>query len=436
MGKVHSVGNNGRHAGSVRASWPAQRLALLTLAVSAMLAHAAPSPILAAGQPVDWWFAFKFNAQTFPGCGQASATNTCAFGGTLRAPLQAPSSGYSQQYVYASSTNAVLQQGSNCLGTTPTDPVGATFGQVYQGSSYYVVWNDQFYSAPDVAHCGKSCSAPWGHSKGLLAWDDTGNGLVMQVSTPSWPAAASQANPRSGDGNTLGCIASTDNIMVSQHFFALRLNRADVRSVLLAMQTASVVTDPTNPQIVRNGGPQEIQDLVSQLGTKSQARTVTSVPLSTGVRIIAKPARLQVPPWQLVSTELQSAALKVASWWEADKPSQVIPSTDGSTAPACWDSSLAKPGPVINVLAGQWGGTPFSLTGGLGKNHNHAKLGISTSGDRPYAIFGDMNQEGTLAGKCGASQNGRGGMFFVVEDAALNRSLGELIGGAVSPPTN
>jgi hypothetical protein len=25
------------------------------------------SPLLAEGKPVDWWFAFKFNAATFPG---------------------------------------------------------------------------------------------------------------------------------------------------------------------------------------------------------------------------------------------------------------------------------------------------------------------------------------------------------------------------------
>jgi len=30
----------------------------------------APAPLLSKGHPVDWWFVFKFNAKSFPGCGQ------------------------------------------------------------------------------------------------------------------------------------------------------------------------------------------------------------------------------------------------------------------------------------------------------------------------------------------------------------------------------
>ncbi len=31
-----------------------------------------PSPLLEAGHPVDWWFAFKFNAATYPGVPQVT----------------------------------------------------------------------------------------------------------------------------------------------------------------------------------------------------------------------------------------------------------------------------------------------------------------------------------------------------------------------------
>jgi hypothetical protein len=48
----------------------------------------APLPLLQKGEPVDWWFLFKLNAGTFPGC----------------------------------------------VGDTLKDPVGATFAQVYNGS--------------------------------------------------------------------------------------------------------------------------------------------------------------------------------------------------------------------------------------------------------------------------------------------------------------
>jgi hypothetical protein len=41
---------------------------------------------------------------------------------------------------------------------------------------------------------------------------------------------------------------------------------------LQALQNASVVTDPANPQIVQKGGPADIQQLVGQLGKKSSSK--------------------------------------------------------------------------------------------------------------------------------------------------------------------
>jgi hypothetical protein len=55
----------------------------------------------------------------------------------------------------------------------------------------------------------------------MLAWNADGDGLIMQVTTPSWPAAGSKSSPRKTDGNTLGCVKD-NNVLVSQHFFALR----------------------------------------------------------------------------------------------------------------------------------------------------------------------------------------------------------------------
>ena len=50
-----------------------------------------------------------------------------------------------------------------------------------------------------------------------------------------------------------------------------------------------------------------------------------------------------------------------------------------------------------------------------------------------YTIFGDMNQQGALSGKCASSQNGRGGMFFILEDQALHDSVAALIDGNSAP---
>ena len=196
----------------------------------------APVPLLERNKPVDWWFIYKFNAQTFPTCDKdEDADRACPFGGEPT-PYR-----NSQQFVYASSVKSSLTKNDGCAGTT--DPVATTFEQIYRGNFHYLVWNDQFYKEPKIRACtGDSCGGPWGHSKGVLAWNDEGEGLVIQVTTPSWPGIASKKFDRKA-GNTLGCIRKPNNIQNAQHFFALRLSKEDLQKVLEALENASVVTD-------------------------------------------------------------------------------------------------------------------------------------------------------------------------------------------------
>jgi hypothetical protein len=374
----------------------------------------APVPLLKSGQPVDWWFVFKFNAESFPECG--GPQRTCAFGGTVKSY-----DSFGQQFAFASSANGTLRQGSGCVGDSTTDPLGATFAQVYNGTFFYVLWNDQFYGDPlEIQY------APWGHSKGMLAWNGDGDGMVVQVTTPSWPASGSSSEPRKTDGNTLGCVADND-VLVSQDFFALKLNKTDVVSVLKALSNASVVTDPTKLQIVNNGGPADIQALVLGLGQISSSKTALTAKLSSGVLLISKPSDLNVPPWQMVSALLSAEPLRVATWW-ADPE---IPTTVGATPVGCWDQSLGKPGAVQIATTGTWQGQTLGFLGVSEPNGNHAKIGVSTWWwTHPYVIFGDMNQQGALSEpNCDSSQNGRGGLFFVVQDAQLFRSVRGLLQG-------
>jgi hypothetical protein len=383
----------------------------------------APVPLLEEGHPVSWWFVFKFNSATFPGCGGA-ASRTCPFGGEVQ-----NYKALGQQFVYSSNEAPALQKGSDCVGDTTADPLGSTFDEVYNNSFFYVIWNDQFYDDPPIVGCTTQCGAPWGHSKGMLVWNEAGEGFVLQVSTPSWPAAGSKKFPRKTDGNTLGCVKD-DNVEVSQHFFALKLTKDDVVAVLRALRNASVVTDPKNPQVVNNGGPEDIQQMVQDLGIRSDSDTISKTTLSSGVVLISKPSGLHVPPWQMVSAILGGISLRTATWWANPK----IYTTTAATTIACWDDSLGKPGPVEIATTGQWAGKSFGLTGGLGRNFNHAKLGISISGDKPYSVFGDMNQQGTASGqKCSSSQNGRGGLFYVIDNAELLDSLKNLINGDTAP---
>lgn len=383
-----------------------------------------PCPMLTKGHPVMWWFVFKLNAKVFPGCG--GGTRSCPFGGQKQTD---PKYKFGQQYVMASSEATTLQDGSaDCVGTTTDDPVGASFDEIYNGKFHYVIWNDQPYGDPKITPCTSkgNCGAPWGHSKGIVAWNDDGEGFVMQVSTPSWPESGNPSFPRRTDGNTLGCVKD-DNVTFSQHFFALRLSKNDLVLVLQGLANASVVTDPQNPQIVNNGGPTDVQTLVRSLGTRSDSTALVEGTLSTGALFLAKPSGMKVPPWQMVSAQLGGVSLRTATFWA--KPE--IPTTTDDSAPGCWDETLGTPGPVEIATSGSWHNTAFDLTGAPGGNH--AKIGISTSGTTSYAIFGDENQQGVLSGECNSSQNGRGGMFFVVSDRGLVSSIAELINGSTAP---
>ena len=384
---------------------------------------AAPAPLLEPGHSVDWWFVFKFNSKSFPGCGGGSnEERACPFGGNVQQYT------FGQQFVYASSETQKLQKGGGCVGGTTKDPLGATFEEVYNGSFYYVIWNDQFYDDPAITGCTKQCGSPWGHSKGMLGWNDAGEGFALQVTTPSWPAAGSKKFPRKTDGNTLGCVKD-DDVKVSQHFFSLKLTKDDLVKVLKALQNASIVTDPSNRQIVHNGGPSDVQSLVKSLGTKSKSNSILKDTLSTGVELISKPSAVHVPPWQMVSAELGSVPLRVATWWASPQ----IPSTTASTKIPCWSDSLGKAGPVEIAITGQWEGKAFGLRGGPGPDFNHAKIGVSTAGDHHYSIFADMNQQGALSGNCASSQNGRGGLFYVIDNKDLFDGVTNLIKGDAAP---
>jgi hypothetical protein len=400
--------------------------------IAQAVADEAPRPLLAKGQPVDWWFVFKFNASgSFEGCGKSIAANekrACMFGGEVQ-DRQA----FGQQFAVASSKQPALVQGRGCLGATLTDPVGATFDQVYNGSFNYLIWNDQFYRDPAVKACkGDSCGAPWGHSKGLLAWNDAGEGFVMQVSTPAWPRSGSKRfnNRRPNAGNTLGCIRSNNNLRASQHFFALKLNKDGLIKVLDALQNAGVVTDSTKAQIVRNGGPADIQERVDSLGERPdrKKKDVMMTELAEDVILISKPSGLHVPPWQMVSSLLKNASERTATWWTRPW----INTTTKTSKIKCWDQERLgeKPGLVTIVATGEWNEQEFKLTA----PSNHAKIGVTTSGDKQYAIFGDLNQQGTIAPPdCDRSQNGRGGLFFAVSHPDLFESVTALISGQPAP---
>jgi hypothetical protein len=41
-----------------------------------------------------------------------------------------------------------------------------------------------------------------------------------------------------------------------------------------------------------------------------------------------------------------------------------------------------------------------------------------------------MNQDGSVSSDCGSQQNGRGGLFYILEDQKLHDAIAQLISGA------
>jgi hypothetical protein len=143
---------------------------------------------------------------------------------------------------------------------------------------------------------------------------------------------------------------------------------------------------------------------------------------------------MNVPSWQFVSAELGGVNLRVVTFYDTDR----IATTTKAGKPGCWDPSLGVPGAVDNAKDGSWpdpstGKSVVLNFGPSSSNGNHAKIGVTTSG-KPMAIFGDENQQGSLAAAdvkagCAAAQNGRGGTFYALQDPQLAASLGQLMAG-------
>ena len=412
----------------------------------------------------DWWFIFKVNTafgEMYPNSSTCFKSyypkvitkdnRSCPFDSNKIPPTDGYwYYGWNLDYYLATSHNPSLQFQNGCLGSSK-GPLENLFSKIYNGNNYYVIWNDQFKGDPDTSPLdtpenrkytyGKSacpnggdCFNPWGHSKGVISWDENGNGIMLQVTTPNWPRSGSKDYP-SQQANSLGCD-SHNNVTASQHFFAFKINKNDLIKILQCMINTCIVTLPNNKQVVNNGGPIEVQNLVKKLGVLSPGK-ILHFTLSNNFQIISKPWNINVPPWQLVSSVLGGKDLKTATWW-ADP---TIPSTKSGQIPGCWDKSLKPPGEVINMATGKLDQKIIGLTAPkFSPTDNHAKFGCSIGGD--LTIFGDMNQQGALSKdaafegqKCNSSQNGRGGMFIIVKNQKLHNSINKVLSGCLTPYT-
>ena len=297
---------------------------------------------------------------------------------------------------------------------TTTDPVRATFDSIYNGSPFFLIWNDQFYGDPKIEGCGNGqLQFPLGPFQGHASLGtEKGDGLVLQVTTLSWPAAGSAKHPRKA-GNTLGCVSTQNNINNAQHFFSLKLDKKGVLAVLAGLKNASVATDPANGQIARLGGPQEIRDAAEALGQKPARKApakktpedlkIIQTQLTPDVMLISKPSNLNVPPWQMVSALLDGASEAYGD--VVGFASKSSSSTKKSTKIGCWEGRVE----VRQQESGRrhhrqerqlrWARAWLDRRAEPRRGwRDH--VGI----ERLRLIFGDLNQQGTIKPVKGAAR--------------------------------
>jgi hypothetical protein len=88
----------------------------------------------------------------------------------------------------------------------------------------------------------------------------------------------------------------------------------------------------------------------------------------------------------MVSAILGGVSLRVATRWEESRPNLAISTTTSDTKITCWDTSLGRPGAVEIAK------TELRLRGGPGADYNHAKVGVSISGDPLRANDGETSE--------------------------------------------
>ncbi len=150
----------------------------------------APAPLLSAGHPVDWWFTFKLNSAHLRDA--ALPLQEPAFGGTPQTCCSSDSSSRLRAVRMGRCSRAAV----GARETPRRDPIGATFDQVYNGTFNYVIWNDQLYDDLTIKGLHEGMRRAVGALKGMVAWNSTGDGFVMQASTPR--GRLPEASNRSG----------------------------------------------------------------------------------------------------------------------------------------------------------------------------------------------------------------------------------------------
>lgn len=179
-----------------------------------------------------------------------------------------------------------------------------------------------------LPHYYSTCSSPFGHSKGAMAYEKNGQGFFLQGTTPNWPDPSQKSTYA-----PLGCQLD-NNVYLSQSFMGLTLNSDTFTDMAPYIQAARVCSTGT----ISCAGSDAAGHVIDYNCTSEQTRNESWSILDTafagtsnskinsksevfktsgGVQFTftAHSSADDVPPWLIVANEL-GVDLGVSSWWD------------------------------------------------------------------------------------------------------------------------
>ncbi|XP_075758511.1 deoxyribonuclease-2-alpha [Pelodiscus sinensis] len=350
--------------------WPPRMLPLFLLAVA--LPHVAGGGISCyddAGQPVDWFLAYKLP----------------------RSRAQAWSGPLGLRYMYQDARSGGWVPGRALMNSTQS-AVGRTLLQLYQGVSRrtedtaYILYNDQ---PPKNIPPSPSSSSSRGHTKGVVLLDRH-QGFWLRHSTPHFPPLAAYAWPHSALHN-------------GQSFLCVTFPYAQFKQIGMQLRLADPLVYESR---VQGAFAQDLPDLC--LASKMQH--VREPPWNRSVALTSLGGRpfLSLAKFRLFQDDLYSGWL--AQVLSSDLYVQFWPNSRGVLPSNCSGlyrvynvQDLGFPAPQLN----------FSAT------VDHSKWCVSTESAPGWACVGDMNRN--------VAEEQRGGGALCQQDPAVWKSYYTLV---------
>lgn len=324
-----------------------------------------------AGQPVDWWFAYKVPKLT------QDADTLSAVG---------------YEYVYFDPAAARLARSPHVLG----DGGGAadrTLDALFSSTTTTTGW--LLYNDELPADVGRRDDGADGHTKGVLGFDTaSGTGFWLLHSWPKYPDPGAKEMPTPIYGQTFLCLslelAALERIAAQMADHQVpQIYDARIPSSLPATSPLAALARPLDPNPAADSNVVDLQ-------------TAGGMPF----KVIAKNRGWGRDFWNDLVGPTLGADMDVETWIRGKIP----PTLDSDGIHKTFDVKYVDLSPL---------GVPFAWP----ETHDHAKWGVTTSGG--WVCVGDINRM--------VSQEKRGGGTIAFQNETLWSEL-QRIDLLVAPP--